>query len=81
MSQRIVLSIDKPTGDLSFASDAWIGDFSDFDDLAKNSKVLWGDHVRIWADEHYMPLADDFIRICEEAHWPNVVSRQDVVPL
>lgn len=81
MSQRIVLSIEKTKGGLAFAADAWIGDFSDFEDLAKNSQVLWGDHIRIWADSHYLPLVDEFILTCENERWPNVISRHDIVPI
>lgn len=73
MSQRIILSKEKPTGVLLAVMDAWIGDFTDFKDLAENARVLWGDHIRVWADDDYMALKEDFIHTCEEVHWVGVI--------
>lgn len=81
MSQRIILSVEKPTGNLANVMDAWIGDFRDFRDLAENANVLWGDHIRVWADEEYMERSDDFIKACEDVRWPGVIcSVQPLTP-
>lgn len=76
-----MLSRERPAGRWAEIMDAWSGDFRDYAHLAESARVLWGDHIHVYADEEHLKRKEEFIRACEEAHWAGVICYVTDLPV